>query len=171
LLQHGVVALLGFGWWDVADGLQEPPVVEPVHPFQGRELDGLEAAPWPAPMDHFGLLETVDGFGESIVVGIADASDGRFDASFSQTLGVFDRNVSAAPVAVVHERAAMDRPSTMQRLLQCIEHAARMRRARGPPAHDRAGIGVDDNGDVDEAGPGRDIGEVGEPEDVRPRRL
>jgi hypothetical protein len=28
--QHGVVALLGFGRRDVADGLQEPPVVEPV---------------------------------------------------------------------------------------------------------------------------------------------
>ena len=41
-----------------------------------------------------------------------------------------------------------------------------MRRARGPPAHDPAGIGVDDEGDVDEAGPGRDIGEVGEPKHV-----
>jgi hypothetical protein len=44
LFQHGVVALLGFGRRDVADGLQEPSVVEPIHPFQGRELDGLEAA-------------------------------------------------------------------------------------------------------------------------------
>ena len=70
LFQHGVVALLGFGRRDVADGLQEPSVVEPVDPFQRRELDGLEAAPWPAPMDHLGLVETVDGFGESIVIGI-----------------------------------------------------------------------------------------------------
>ena len=46
-----------------------------------------------------------------------------------------------------------------------------MRRTRGPPADDPAGIGIDDKGDVDEAGPGRDIGEVGEPKDVRPRRL
>ena len=64
----------------------------------------------------------------------------------------------AAPVAVVHESAAMDRPSIMQCLLQRIEHEARVRRARGPPAHDPAGVGVDDEGDVDEAGPGRDIG-------------
>jgi hypothetical protein len=41
LFQHGVVAFLGFGRRDVADGLQEPPVVEPVHPFQRRELDGF----------------------------------------------------------------------------------------------------------------------------------
>src|SRR3954463_7539111 len=46
-----------------------------------------------------------------------------------------------------------------------------MRRARGSPAHDPAGVGVDHKGDVDKAGPGRDIGEVGEPENVRPWRL
>lgn len=53
-------------------------------PFEGRELDGLEVvAPWSAPMDHLGLLETVDGFGESIVVGISDAADGWLHACFS----------------------------------------------------------------------------------------
>ena len=36
-----VVTFLGFGRRDVADGLQETPVVEPVHPFQRRELDGF----------------------------------------------------------------------------------------------------------------------------------
>ena len=41
LFQHGVVTVLDFGRRDVADGLQEPPVVEPVHPFQRRELDGF----------------------------------------------------------------------------------------------------------------------------------
>src|SRR4051812_24115424 len=53
----------------------------------------------------------------------------------------------------------------------CIEHKACMRRARGPPAHNPARIGVDHEGDVDKAGPGRHIGEVGEPENVRPWHL
>ena len=44
-----------------------------------------------------------------------------------------------------------------------------MRRPAYPPADDPAGIGVDDESDVDEAGPSRDIGEVGEPEHVRGR--
>ena len=65
--------MLGFGRRYVADGLQEPPIVEPVDPFQSRELDGLEAAPWSAPMDYFSLVEAVDGFGESIVIGISNA--------------------------------------------------------------------------------------------------
>src|SRR3954471_20959735 len=72
---------------------------------------------------------------------------------------------------MVHEAAAMDRPSIMQCLLQRVEHEAGVRRARDPPAHDPAGIGVDHKGDVNKAGPGRDIGEVGEPEDIRPWRL
>lgn len=37
-LQHGVVAFLGFCWRNVADGLQEPVVIEPVDPFQGGVL-------------------------------------------------------------------------------------------------------------------------------------
>ena len=72
---------------------------------------------------------------------------------------------------MVHEPAAMDRPSIMQSLLQRVEHEAGVRRARHPPADDPPGVGVDDEGDVDEAGPGRDIGEVGDPEHIRPWRL
>ena len=90
MLQQGVVAFLGFCRRDVADGLQEPPVVEPVDPFQCRELDGLEVSPWPAPMDHLRLVEAVDGFGESVVIGISDAADRRLHASFSQALGVLN---------------------------------------------------------------------------------
>ena len=36
------------------------------------QLDGLGAAPWCAPVDHLGLVETVDGFAESIVVAISN---------------------------------------------------------------------------------------------------
>ena len=39
-----------------------------------------------------------------------------------------------------------------------------------PPADDPSGEGVDDEGHVDEALPGRDVGEVRQPERVRPRR-
>jgi hypothetical protein len=41
LIQHGVVALLGFGRRDVADRFQQPAIVEPVDPFERGELDGL----------------------------------------------------------------------------------------------------------------------------------
>jgi hypothetical protein len=44
----------------------------------------------PAPMDHLGLVETVDGFGESVVIGISDTADRRRDAGLSQALGVLN---------------------------------------------------------------------------------
>ena len=46
------------------NGLQEPSVVEPIDPFKGGGLNGLEVSPWSTPMDHLGPVETVDGLGE-----------------------------------------------------------------------------------------------------------
>jgi hypothetical protein len=65
----------------------------------------------------------------------------------------------------------MHGPPIMQSLLQSVEDEARMRRPAHPPADDPAGIGVDDEGDIDEARPGRDIGEVGDPQHVRRRGM
>src|ERR1700690_1133317 len=44
-------------------------------------------------MDDLGLVEAVDGFGESIVVRVADATHRGLDAGLRQALGVFDRDV------------------------------------------------------------------------------
>src|ERR1700733_8557755 len=68
---------------------------------------------------------------------------------------------------MVDKDAAMDRPTLMQGLLQRIEDEARMGGAADPPADDPAGEGVDDEGDIDEAGPSRHIGEIRKPEHVR----
>ena len=84
--RHGVtrrlriIARFGFGRRNVSDRLQQSLVVEPVDPFERGELDRLEVAPRPAPPDHFGFVESVDGLGEGVVVAVADAADGRLDA-------------------------------------------------------------------------------------------
>jgi hypothetical protein len=49
----------------------------------------------------------------------------------------------AAAVAVVDQAATMDRAPIMDRLLQGIQHEAGVRRPAHPPAHDIAGIDVD----------------------------
>src|ERR1700689_4672464 len=67
------------------------------------------------------------------------------------------------PIPVVHEPASLHRPPIMESLFQSVQDEAGMRRPAHPPADDPAGIGVDDKGDIDEAGPGRDVGEVGDP--------
>ena len=66
VVQHGEVAFLGFGRRDEAEGLQKPAIVEPVHPLEGCELDGLEVAPWASSMDDLSLVEAVDRFGEGV---------------------------------------------------------------------------------------------------------
>ena len=65
----------------------------------------------------------------------------------------------------------MGRPSFVQCLFQRVEHEAGMRRPAHPPADDPSRIGVDDKGDIDEARPGRDVGEVGDPQHVRRRGM
>jgi hypothetical protein len=66
-----------------------------------------------------------------------------------------------AAIGVVDEAAATDRFSIMECLLQRVEHEARVRRSADPPADDAACVGVDDERDVDEAGPSRDVGGAG----------
>ena len=99
--QHGEVAFLSFGRRDEADGLQKPAIVEPVHPLESCELDGLEVPPRPASMDDLGLVEAVDRFGEGVVVRVADAANGRFDPGFGKALGVLDRNILGASDALL----------------------------------------------------------------------
>jgi hypothetical protein len=60
----------------------------------------------------------------------------------------------------MNETAALDGPAIVERLLQRVEDEAGLGGAGDPPADDPAGEGVDDEGDVDEALPRRDIGEI-----------
>jgi len=77
----------------VADRFKEPPIIEPVNPFQRRVLDGIEGAPRSARVDHLGLEQADDRLGERVVVGVADAADRRLDTGLGQPLGVADRQV------------------------------------------------------------------------------
>jgi hypothetical protein len=71
---------------------------------------------------------------------------------------------------MVHE-ATLSGPALVQGLLERIEHEAGVSGARHPPADDATRIGVDHEGAIDESGPGCDIGEIADPQRVRPRRL
>lgn len=60
---------------------------------------------------------------------------------------------------------------SVRRLLKCIEHEISPHRATDVPANDASGQDVDDEGDIDEILPGRDVREVGDPQLTRPLRL
>ena len=133
-VQAGVILLLGFGWRYVAYGLQKTAVVEPIDPFECGELHSFEVAPWSSPMDDLCLVKTVDRFSESIVIAVANSSDGGLDARLRQSLGIANGHVLHTPIGMVDEPTAMDGPPIMKRLVQGIEDEARMgvRLARQP---------------------------------------
>jgi hypothetical protein len=166
LFDHGIVLLLGFCGWDIADGFEQPPVVEPVDPFESGIFDGLERSPRSPPVDDLGFVKAIDGLGQSVVIAVADTTDGWLNARFGEAFGILDRDVLAAAIGVVDETAAMRRSTIMKGLLERIEDEAGMGRAACPPPDDPPCERVDDERDIHEPRPGGDIGEVRDPEHV-----
>ena len=108
--------MFGFGRRDVADGLQQPAVVEPVDSFKGRVFHRFEGPPGSTAMDHLRLVEPTDRFGQSVVVAIVYAANRRFDSSLREALSVFDGHLLGPTVAMMNEAAPMGRPSIVKRL-------------------------------------------------------
>jgi hypothetical protein len=101
----GMVARLGFGGRDIADRLEQAPMVEPVAPFEGSELHRLGMAPGTASADHRGLEQADNRLGEGVAAGSADAADGGFDTGIGQALSVADQDVLHAAIAMMHQAA------------------------------------------------------------------
>lgn len=49
-------------------------VVEPGHPFERCELHGLLRLPWRSAVNQLGLIESVDGLGQGVVITVALAA-------------------------------------------------------------------------------------------------
>jgi hypothetical protein len=84
----------------------------------------------------------------------------RLDSRFGKAFGILDGHVLRPAVAIMDEAAPMGRAAVMKCLFQGVEDEAGMRRPAGSPVDDPPVIGVDDEGDVDELRPGRDVGEI-----------
>ena len=119
-----MVARFGLGGRNVADGFEQTPGVEPVHPIPGGVLDRLQRLPRTVAPDDLGLVEAVGGLGQSVVVGIADASHGGLDAGVGETLGVFDSDILRPAVAMMNETTAFGWPAIVERLFQGVQDDA-----------------------------------------------
>src|SRR5690606_23127480 len=84
-------------------------------------------------------------------------------------LGVADADILRSAIGMMNQTAAMNGSAVVQGLFESVEHKARMGGPAHPPADDTARISIDDEGHIDEARPGADIGEIREPEPVRSR--
>ena len=93
VVQLFIVAGFGLGGRNIADGLEEAAVVEPIDPFEGGEFHCFGVAPGSAPVDHLGLEQAVDRLGQGVVIAVADAADRGLDPRFGEALSVADRDV------------------------------------------------------------------------------
>src|SRR3954452_11611605 len=98
---------------------------------------------------------------------VTDAANRRLDARRGKSLGIFDREILHTAITVMDEAAAPDGPALVQSLLQRVQHEAGVSGAGDTPADDTPRKDVDDEGDIDETGPGRDVGKIGHPQGVR----
>ncbi len=172
----------------------------PGRPSEGGVFDGLKASPGFASASRLGFEQAVHRSGESILAAVAGAAHGGVNARLGQTLDVAQRETVRSPVAVMREAAALDGLAFAQRLLQRVERNAGMSLLRTPASRRRgmaatasrpcrarakasttiaawrsvseAACGAANEGHrVDDACPGRDIGETRDPQGVRPWRL
>ena len=65
-LKLSVVGGFRLGRRDAAEGLEQTPIVVPIDPFKGGELNGLKRAPRSAPVDHLGLEQANHSFRQGI---------------------------------------------------------------------------------------------------------
>jgi hypothetical protein len=63
------------------------------------------------------------GLGERVAAAVAGAAEGRLAAGLGQALGVFDRDLRPAAVAVVDEATTLDGAPIVQGRLQGVEDA------------------------------------------------
>src|SRR5688572_788632 len=111
LRETPVVVCLGFGGRDIPDRSEQTLGVKPGHPLQRRQLDSRLRFPWPAAVDQLGLVQSVDGLGERVVVAVTAAAYGWFDARFCEPFAVANRHVLRPAIAVVDQGAATLRPA------------------------------------------------------------
>jgi hypothetical protein len=58
-----IILIFGFSRRDVADGFEQPSMVEPVDPFEGRVFHRFEGSPGSIAMDDLGLVKAIDRLG------------------------------------------------------------------------------------------------------------
>src|SRR5690606_15485918 len=105
---------------NVAERLEETPMIEPVDPRKRREFDGFKSAPWPLLSDKLGLVQADNRLSECVVVGVADATDGRLYAGFGKALRVANGHVLHAAVAVVNQRLTCPDIAVVEGLLERV---------------------------------------------------
>ncbi len=94
---------------------------------------------------------------------VSDRPHGRAQSGLPASFAEGDRGVLRALIGVMDD---VFRPALLKRHLEGGENQAGAQVAGHGPAHDTAAEGIQDDGQVEEAGPGWQVGDVGHPQPV-----
>lgn len=83
--------------------LVEPPVVEPIDPPGGGDLDLVHGLPWLARLDQLRLVKPVDRLGQRVAARVAGAADRVGDTGLGERLAMTDRGPLGALVVAVDQ--------------------------------------------------------------------
>ena len=73
------IVFLSLGRRDIPDGFEESNVVEPVHPLQGGQFQGLPGFPRAPAMDLLGFIQPLQGLGQGVVIAVSTAAHRGFN--------------------------------------------------------------------------------------------
>src|SRR5262249_39058410 len=133
------------------------PALDEFEDGQARLNLGVEALA----IEELALERREEALTERVVVRVADGSHRRPDAHLAAALAEGERRVLAALIRVMND---VDRAALREGHVEGLEHEFGPEVCGHCPANDAAAPGVEDDGEVQKAGPGRDVGDVGDPE-------
>src|SRR5208283_1067801 len=124
---------------------------------------GLKAAA----REQFAFQGREEAFAHRVVVAIADRTHRGAHSCFTAARAELDRGVLGALVGMMDNRAGAALP---QRQVERLEHQLGAQMGLHRPPHDPAAEHVEHHREVEEPGPGWDVGDVGHPQAVGLRR-
>ena len=134
-------------------------MVKPIHPIERRQFNINHSSPRLLMVYHFRFVQAIYCFCQSIVIRVACRPYRCCQLGVLSTFGIANRQVLAAPVAVVNDVFGF--VACVQSLLQCIHNQIRIHVLGNLPAHNAAGKHVDDECSIHKALMGGHISEIG----------
>lgn len=105
----------------VVERLVDSAVVEPADVVERRPFDVLDVAPGPLAVDQLSLIETVERFGERVIVAVTPGADRGHDLGLAETFGVANAEGLNAAVRMKNQTAEVVLVARVDRHLQGVD--------------------------------------------------